>query len=103
MLKLIHFLSFFTLSIILVSSKSDNKPPYFLSNGDFSSFSIPENFQVQTSVYKLKGINNLHISILIHSIKLKFIDDLTEKKIEEKNLTYIIVRLKATIIHTESQ
>lgn len=79
MLKLIRFLSFLTLSISLVSSKSDNnKPPYFLSDGDFSSFSINENFQIGTSVYKLKGINNLHFSILIHPIKLKFIDDLTK-------------------------
>lgn len=51
MLKLIQILS----TLALVSSKSDNKPPYFLSSGDFSSFSIPENFQVGTSVYKLKG------------------------------------------------
>lgn len=76
MLKLIPFLSFFALRIILASSNSDNKPPYFLNGGDFSSFSIPENFQVGTSVYKLKGI--YHFSVLIHSIKLKFIDDLTK-------------------------
>ena len=47
------------LSILTISSiscsESVNKPPYFLPGGDFSSFSIPENFQVGTSVYKLKG------------------------------------------------
>lgn len=33
-----------------------NKPPYFLpGTGDFLTFSIPENFEVGTSVYKLKG------------------------------------------------
>lgn len=55
MLKFIQILSFLVFKVILVNSKSDNKPPYFLSSGDFSSFSIPENFQVGTSVYKLKG------------------------------------------------
>lgn len=35
---------------------SANRPPYFVpGTGDFSTFSIPENFQVGTSVYKLKG------------------------------------------------
>lgn len=55
MLKFIHILSFLVFKVTLVSSKSDNKPPYFLAGGDFSSFSIPENFQIGTSVYKLKG------------------------------------------------
>lgn len=35
---------------------SVNRPPYFLpGTGDFSTFSIPESFEVGTSVYKLKG------------------------------------------------
>lgn len=33
-----------------------NIAPYFVpGSGDFTGFSIPENFQVGTSVYKLKG------------------------------------------------
>lgn len=56
MLKFIQVLSFLVFKVTLVNSKSDNKPPYFLNGGDFSSFSIPENFQIGTSVYKLKGI-----------------------------------------------
>ncbi|XP_070494012.1 cadherin-87A [Chironomus tepperi] len=54
MLKILKILSFITLSSINCVS-SINKPPYFIPGGDFSSFSIPENFQVGTSVYKLKG------------------------------------------------
>lgn len=56
MIKFIHILSFLALKLVLVNSaESKNKPPYFLTGSDFTSFSIPENFQVGTSVYKLKG------------------------------------------------
>lgn len=35
---------------------SENIAPYFVPGlGDFTGFSIPENFQVGTSVYKLRG------------------------------------------------
>jgi hypothetical protein len=45
------------------SVHGDNKPPYFLpGNGDFATFSIPENFQVGTSVYKLKGLQKQFIN-----------------------------------------
>ncbi|KAG5681556.1 hypothetical protein PVAND_010976 [Polypedilum vanderplanki] len=58
MIKFIYILSFFALNLVLVeSAENKNKPPYFLSGSDFTSFSIPENFQVGTSVYKLKGID----------------------------------------------
>lgn len=55
-------LRFFYLTSVLSSKSikcfvgSVNKPPYFIpGTGDLSSFSISENFQVNTSVYKLKG------------------------------------------------
>lgn len=83
MLKFYQILSFLVFKVILVSTKSDNKPPYFLSSGDFSSFSIPENFQVGTSVYKLKG--NLIALKSISSTKL--IDDLTKKIIMKRIMT----------------
>jgi len=54
MLKVLKVLSFLAISSINCAN-SINKPPYFLPGGDFSTFSIPENFQVGTSVYKLKG------------------------------------------------
>lgn len=55
MLKLFKVLSLLVFSSIRCD-KNDNKPPHFVSpGGDFSSFSIPENFQIGTSVYKLKG------------------------------------------------
>jgi hypothetical protein len=55
MLKFIQLLSFLALNSVSGAERSSNQPPYFLSGSDFLSFSIPENFQVGTSVYKLKG------------------------------------------------
>lgn len=44
------------LALKSINSSAVNRPPYFIvGTGDFSTFSIPENFQVGTSVYKLKG------------------------------------------------
>lgn len=58
MLKVLKVLSFLAISSINCENFI-NKPPYFLPGGDFSSFSIPENFQIGTSVYKLKGKFNV--------------------------------------------
>lgn len=41
---------------VIDANETINKPPYFLpGTGDFATFSLPENFEVGTSVYKLKG------------------------------------------------
>lgn len=58
LLKLIQFTCLLSLSLKSINclDGSENKPPYFLpGTGDFSTFSIPESFEVGTSVYKLKG------------------------------------------------
>lgn len=53
--KLIQLASLLSLKSIDCLDGSVNRPPYFITGtGDFS-ISIPENFQVGTSVYKLKG------------------------------------------------
>lgn len=65
MIKIIKILSFIAISLICCV-QSVNKPPYFLPNGDFTSFSIPENFQVNTSVYKLKG--KVHLIHIFHEL-----------------------------------
>ena len=57
MFKVYQSLSALVLGLI-VCVKGVNKPPYFLPNHDFNAFSLPENFQIGTSVYKLKGKKN---------------------------------------------
>lgn len=53
---LIQIAVLLTFQSIISASGSYNLPPYFIpGSGDFSTFSIPENFQVGTSVYKLRG------------------------------------------------
>lgn len=57
LLKLVQLTSLLCLKSINCLDGIKNRPPYFLpGTGDFSTFSIPENFEVGTSVYKLKGI-----------------------------------------------
>lgn len=54
--KVLQIAVLLALKLINCSAGSLNRPPYFVpGTGDFSTFSIPENFQVGTSVYKLKG------------------------------------------------
>lgn len=56
--KLIQFASLLSLKSITCLNGSVNRSPYFIpGTGDFS-ISIPENFQVGTSVYKLQGNTN---------------------------------------------
>ncbi|CRK98096.1 CLUMA_CG011464, isoform A [Clunio marinus] len=58
LLRLLQFTSLLTLKSIYCLDGSLNRPPYFVpGTGDFSTFSIPENFQIGTSVYKLKGVD----------------------------------------------
>lgn len=56
LLKLVQFMSVLSLKSINCLDGNVNRAPYFIpGSGDFSTFSIPENFQVGTSVYKLRG------------------------------------------------
>lgn len=56
MSAIVKLLILVTLHLVNLDFVKGNQPPYFLPGiGDFATFSIPENFEVGTSVYKLKG------------------------------------------------
>lgn len=89
--RIIKFALLLTFESIISANASNNRAPYFIpGTGDFSTFSIPENFQVGTSVYKLKGETSLFSAL---SNKTHF--DLTQKAKKKSHINYFASHTRA--------
>lgn len=101
--KLLHFACLLSIKSINCLDGRSNRAPYFIPGGDFSTFSIPENFQVGTSVYKLKGKRDF---LAFDSYDLtQSLETERAKSRKKSHINYFssLHRLYARVIHTESR